>query len=35
MALGRAGRVHVSKDAQEQVWVGGDSVVCVQGQVLI
>lgn len=34
-ALGRAGRVHVSKDAQEQVWVGGDSVVCVQGQVLI
>ncbi len=34
-ALGRAGRVHVSKDAQGQVWVGGDSVVCVQGQVLI
>ena len=34
-ALGRAGRIHVSKDAQEQVWVGGDSVVCVQGQVLI
>ena len=34
-ALGRAGRVHVSKDAQKQVWVGGDSVVCVQGHVLI
>jgi len=32
-ALGRAGRVHVNKDAQQQVWVGGDSVVCIQGSV--
>lgn len=34
-ALGRAGRVHVSRDHQQQVWVAGDSVVCVQGQVLL
>lgn len=34
-ALGRAGRVHVSRDAHGQVWVGGDSVVCIQGSVLL
>ena len=34
-ALGRAGRVHVSQDMQGQVWVGGDSVACVHGHVLI
>jgi len=34
-ALGRAGRVYVRRDKQQQVWVGGDSVVCIQGQVLI
>ncbi len=34
-ALGRAGRVHVSKDADGQVWVGGDSVVCIQGGVML
>jgi PhzF family phenazine biosynthesis protein len=32
-ALGRAGRVHVQRDAQGQVWVGGDSVSCIQGTV--
>ncbi len=32
-ALGRAGRVHINKDAHQQVWVGGDSVVCIQGNV--
>jgi PhzF family phenazine biosynthesis protein len=32
-SLGRAGRVHVNKDAHQQVWVGGDSVVCIQGSV--
>ena len=32
-ALGRAGRVHVQQDAQGQVWVGGESVVCIQGHV--
>lgn len=34
-ALGRAGRVQVSQDAQGQVWVGGDCVVCVHGEVLL
>jgi PhzF family phenazine biosynthesis protein len=32
-ALGRAGRVHVQRDAEGQVWVGGDSVTCISGQV--
>ena len=34
-ALGRAGRVHVLRDAQGQVWVGGESVVCIKGQVTL
>jgi PhzF family phenazine biosynthesis protein len=34
-ALGRAGRVHVQLDAQGQVWVGGESVVCIKGQVTL
>ncbi len=34
-ALGRAGRVHVERDAAGQVWVGGDSVTCVSGTVLL
>jgi PhzF family phenazine biosynthesis protein len=33
--IGREGRVHIAQDAQGQVWVGGDSVTCVQGQVNI
>lgn len=32
-ALGRAGRVHVSRDASGQVWVGGDTVTCVRGTI--
>jgi len=32
-ALGRAGRVRVSRDADEVVWVGGDVVTCVSGRV--
>lgn len=32
-ALGRAGRVHVQRDADCQVWVGGDTVTCISGQV--
>ncbi|TMR88140.1 PhzF family phenazine biosynthesis protein [Nonomuraea basaltis] len=32
-ALGRSGRVHVSTDAEENVWVGGAVVTCVTGQV--
>ena len=31
--LGRAGRVHVQRDAENQVWVGGESVTCIQGSV--
>lgn len=31
--IGREGCVHISQDAQGQVWVGGDSVTCVQGHV--
>lgn len=34
-ALGRAGRVHVQSDALGQVWVGGESVVCIQGHVTL
>lgn len=30
--LGRAGRVHVERDAQGQVWVGGETVTCIDGQ---
>ncbi len=33
-ALGRAGRVHVEQDG-DIVWVGGGSVTCVDGQVLL
>jgi PhzF family phenazine biosynthesis protein len=32
-ALGRAGRVHVARDAAGQVWVGGDCVGCIEGTV--
>jgi PhzF family phenazine biosynthesis protein len=33
--LGRAGRVHVERDAGGQVWVGGVSVTCVDGRVAL
>jgi len=33
--LGRAGQVFLSKDAQGQVWVGGDVVGCIQGNVTL
>ena len=33
-ALGRAGRVHLRKEA-EQVWVGGDVVEVVRGELLL
>jgi len=32
--LGRAGRVHVAQD-QNKIWVGGDSVTCVEGSVML
>jgi predicted PhzF superfamily epimerase YddE/YHI9 len=31
--LGRAGRVHMERDASGQVWVGGQVVTCVDGVV--
>jgi PhzF family phenazine biosynthesis protein len=32
-ALGRAGRVHVSRDGDGTIWVGGDTVTCIAGEV--
>jgi hypothetical protein len=31
--LGRAGLVHVDRDPDGTIWVGGGSVTCVAGQV--
>ena len=33
--LGRAGLVHIERGAQGQIWVGGDCVTCIDGQVLL
>jgi PhzF family phenazine biosynthesis protein len=33
--LGRNGQVHISQDASGQVWVGGDSVTCVDGSLIL
>jgi PhzF family phenazine biosynthesis protein len=33
--LGRRGRVHVSRDADGQVWVGGGTVTCISGSVAL
>lgn len=33
--LGRAARLHLERDAQGQVWVGGESVTCVDGVVML
>lgn len=33
--LGRAGRVHLERDASGQVWVGGQAVTCIEGRVLL
>ena len=33
--LGRAGRVRIERDAAGQVWVGGDSVTCIDGTVTL
>ena len=32
-ALQRAGRVHVQRDAQGEIWIGGACVTCIDGQV--
>ena len=34
-ALGREGRVHIQQDLQGQVWVGGDTVICIEGHVAL
>jgi PhzF family phenazine biosynthesis protein len=34
-ALDRAGRVHVERDAAGEIWIGGASVTCVEGTVLL
>lgn len=31
--MGRDGRVHIERDADGQVWVGGDAVTCIEGSV--
>ena len=33
VCLGRAGQVYIERDTQGQVWVGGDSVTCIDGHV--
>jgi PhzF family phenazine biosynthesis protein len=33
--LGRAGRVHIERDSAGQVWVGGESVTCISGSVML
>ena len=35
VCLGHAGQVHLERDAQGQVWVGGESVTCIEGQVML
>jgi PhzF family phenazine biosynthesis protein len=35
IVLGREGRVALQRDAQGQVWVGGDVVTCISGTVLL
>lgn len=34
-AMGRAGRVHIERDATGTIWVGGTSVTCISGQVVL
>lgn len=34
-SLGRSGRVHVQRDADGQVWIGGASVTCIDGAVTL
>jgi predicted PhzF superfamily epimerase YddE/YHI9 len=32
-ALGRSGRVHISRDGDGEIWVGGGTVTCIAGEV--
>jgi predicted PhzF superfamily epimerase YddE/YHI9 len=34
-ALGRAGRVHIERDQDSTIWVGGATTTCITGQVTI
>ena len=34
-AMGRAGRVHIERDGSGSIWVGGTSVTCISGQVVL
>ena len=34
-ALAREGRVHIERDAGGTIWVGGQSVTCIEGSVLL
>ncbi len=34
-ALGRAGRVHVSADDDGAIWVGGGTITCIEGTIVI
>jgi predicted PhzF superfamily epimerase YddE/YHI9 len=33
-ALGRAGRVHVTRDGDGAIWVGGGTITCISGQLV-
>ena len=33
--MDRAGRVYIERDASGQVWVGGESVTCIDGTVAL
>jgi predicted PhzF superfamily epimerase YddE/YHI9 len=35
VCLGRDGRVHIERDAQGQIWVGGDTVTCMEGNITL
>lgn len=35
VCLSRAGQVYIERDASGQVWVGGESVTCIDGQVML
>jgi predicted PhzF superfamily epimerase YddE/YHI9 len=34
-ALGRAGRVHIDRDTDGTIWVGGGTIACIEGQISI
>jgi predicted PhzF superfamily epimerase YddE/YHI9 len=34
-ALGRFGRVHISRDPDGTIWVGGGTITCVAGEVVL